>query len=131
MCHLVLLMPLFGLGLFLVLPLELAILFYLLVLVATAWLFYKVVQAMKLAVSVGREALIGQEVEVVVAIDTPSLARYLVRHGGELWGATSGDQFRRGDRALISGFEGTRVRIESLDGGSPVPTMTDSKGKCH
>lgn len=96
MCHLILLMPLFGLGLFLVLPLELAIPSYLLVLVATAWLFYKVVQAMKQPVSAGREALVGQEVEVVLTIDTPSLAQYLVRQGGELWSATSGDQFGLG-----------------------------------
>ncbi|MDP2727840.1 MAG: NfeD family protein [Dehalococcoidia bacterium] len=124
-------MPLFGLGLFLVLPLELAIPSYLLVLVATAWLFYKVVQAMKQPVSVGREALVGQEVEVVLIIETPSMARYLVRHGGELWSATSADEFRRGDRALIAGLEGIRIRIQSLDGGSPVPAMADSREKCH
>lgn len=38
--------------------------------------------------------------------------------------------FRRGDRALIAGFEGTRVRIESLDGRSPA-AVGDSKQKCH
>ena len=131
MCHLVLLMPLFGLGLFLVLPLELAIPSYLLVLVATALLFYKVVQAMKLPVNVGREALVGQEVEVVLTIDTPSMARYLVRHGGELWSAISEGQLNPGEKARIVSFEGTMPRVEPVGAGPAAAAIADRRGTCH
>jgi len=131
MCHLVLLMPLFGLALFWVLPLPIAVPAYLLVLIASAWLFYKVVQAMKLPVYVGSEALLGQEVEVVAQADTFCRARYLVRHGGELWSAISEGQLNPGEKARIVSFEGTMPRVEPVGAGPAAAAIADRRGTCH
>ncbi|MDP2935823.1 MAG: NfeD family protein [Dehalococcoidia bacterium] len=131
MCHLLLLMPLFGLALFLVLPLPIALPAYLLVLVASVMLFYKVMQAMKQPVYVGREALLGQEVEVVAATETPCRARYLVRQGGELWSALSECQLNPGEKARIVSFEGTMPRVEPLGGEAPAGAITNRRETCH
>lgn len=131
MCHLLLLMPLFGLALFWVLPLPIAVPAYLLVLIASAWLFYKVMQAMKLPAYVGWEALVGQEVEVVAPADTLGRGRYLVRHGGELWSALSEGQLNPGEKARIVSFEGAMPRVEAANGGSPSAVTTDRRGTCH
>jgi len=127
----VLLMPLFGLALFLVLPLPIALPAYLMVLVASVMLFYKVIQAMKQPAYVGRESLLGQEVEVVGATDALSRARYLVRHGGELWSALSEGQLNPGEKARIVSFEGAMPRVEPVSSGPPAAVITGKRGKCH
>ncbi|MDO8692035.1 MAG: NfeD family protein [Dehalococcoidia bacterium] len=129
MCHLVLLMPIFGLALFLVLPWPIAVPAYLVVLIVSAVLYYKMMQAMKLPIQVGRETLLGKVVEVVTVVEAPSLARYLVRNGGELWSATSTGEFKRGDNAVVMGFEGSRVVLEPLSGDRGSPPTTQAK--CH
>lgn len=129
MCHLVLLMPIFGLALFPVLPWPMAVPAYLVVLMASAVLYYKTMQAMKLPIQVGRETLLGKVVEVVTVVEAPSLTRYLVRNGGELWSATSTGELGCGDKAVVMGFEGSRVVLEPLS-GDPGSSRT-TQAKCH
>lgn len=100
-------------------------------LIASAWLFYKVMQAMNLPAYVGWEALVGQEVEEVAQADTPCRGRYLVRHRGELWSALSEGRLRPGQRARIVGFEGATPSVEPVDGGPPAATITDRRQACH
>ncbi len=129
MCHLVLLMPLFGLGLFLILPWPVAVPAYMVILLVSALLYLKTIQVMKLPIQVGRETLLGKIVEVVTVVESPSLARYLVRDGGEFWSATSTGEFTRGDKAVVMGFEGGRVVLEPLSGEGVSPPTTQAK--CH
>ncbi len=126
MCHLVLLMPLFGLALFPILPLPVASPLYLMVVAASVLVYYKAYQAMKQPIQVGREALVGKTVEVVAVVDTPSLARYLVREGGELWSASSSGHLRRGDKAVVKRLEGTRLVLMPVSGDTAASAIGDT-----
>ena len=64
MCHLVLLMPVFGLAVFFLLPLPYAAAIYLLILIATALLYRAVVKAMCRRVVTGTEAMLGASASV-------------------------------------------------------------------
>lgn len=80
MCHLVLLMPVLGLGVFFVLPLPVALAAYLLIVGATAVLYKAVIDAMRRRVVTGREALLGARVDV----RRVESGRLVVSLGGEL-----------------------------------------------
>ena len=129
MCHLVLLMPLFGLALFIVLPWPMATPLYLMIVAASALVYYKSMQAMKQPIQVGRESLLGKTVEVVAFVDNPSLARYLVREGGELWSASSPGQLRQGDKAVVHGLEGTHLVLGPISG--EIANFPTAERKCH
>lgn len=131
MCHLLLLAPVFGLVLFLIFPWPIALPVYLLIAIASAFLFYKVVKVMKMPVYVGQEAMLGQEVKVVAPIGTPSAGQYLVRQRGELWSAACMQQLRRGDRAVITGFEGSRPRIQPMDTTVSTAAIAMRGHRCH
>lgn len=59
-CHLLLAMPLIGLGLFFVLPFSTALLLYLIVVALSLLLYVKIVEAMRAPITTGAEALVGQ-----------------------------------------------------------------------
>lgn len=129
MCHLVLLMPVFGLALFPILPWPVAAPTYLMVVAASVLVYYKAYQVMKQPIQVGREALVGKAVEVVAVVDTPSLARYLVREGGELWSASSSCQLRRGDKAVVKRLEGTHLVLMPVSDDIAAFPIADTT--CH
>lgn len=129
MCHAILSMPLIGSVLFFVLPWPIAAPIYLVIVAASALVYFKVIQVMKQPIQVGRETLIGKTVDVVGIVDTPSLARYLVREGGELWSASSTGEFRCGDKAVVKGLEGSRIVLGPISSDSAlIPTI---ESKCH
>ena len=59
-CHLLLAMPLIGLGLFFVLPFSTALLLYLVVVALSLLLYAKIVEAMRTPITTGAEAIVGQ-----------------------------------------------------------------------
>lgn len=59
-CHLLLAMPLIGLGLFFILPFSTAVLLYLIVVAFSLLLYTKIVDAMRVAITTGAQTIVGQ-----------------------------------------------------------------------
>lgn len=110
LCHLILAAPVLGLGLFWFLPLSLALPSYLLVLLASALLYRKIMEDMRLPVMVGREEMIGAAAQVVK--EAPD---GIVKYRGELWSAVSREPISKGTRVRILGFEGMKVVVASME----------------
>ena len=116
-CHLFLMMPLFGLALFVFLPWWTALPLYLLISVVSLLIYTKIIKALHAPVATGREGMIGKEAEVVSAVAPHGAheSRGLISYHGELWGATSEERFRPGERVRIIGVEGTQAIVSGLD----------------
>ena len=109
MCHLILLLPIFGLPLFWIWPLELALPSYLLVLLLSGWVYYYAIAAMRRQVAVGPETLLYSAGEVV-SRDAEGLQ---VRVQSVLWSAHGDEALKTGDAIEVVGIEGLRLRVRS------------------
>jgi len=110
-CHLLLMMPLFGLGLFLVLPWPVALPLYLVVDALSLILYAKIRQGMRQPVRTGREGMQGGTVTVVHKV-TPQGGQ--VRYHNELWDAVSQEWVPEGDQARIVGMRGMQLVVQSV-----------------
>ena len=106
-CHLLLLVPVVGLGLFWVLPWPLASVIYaggvapsLLI----AWVGWRALQAPPM---MGVEAMVGEMGEAIT--DLVPLGQ--VRYRNDLWTARSAEPVRKGERVRITAVEGVRLRV--------------------
>ena len=118
-CHLLLLLPLIGLGLFVILPLPIALPAYL-VLVAISLLVYRsTLQAMHRPVVTGKEAMVG----ATAVAETNLSPTGWVRYRGELWQAVADEPIPAGSRVVIEAVDRIRVRVKRL--GESLPTMPD------
>ena len=93
MCHLVLLLPLFGLTVFWLWPPAVAGPVNLVVLVISAGVYYLALVAMRLPVTVGPEALAGARGKVV-RVESGELQ---VRVRSEVWDASTSEKLSLGD----------------------------------
>ncbi len=115
-CHVLLAMPVIGLGLFFVLPLATALPIYLLVVALSFALYYKITESMHAPVRTGPEALIGRE---VVTTEDGS-----IRWQGEWW--TAQPRLPR-QRVRVVGLKGLNLVVEPVEPAStsgltsPVP----------
>jgi membrane-bound ClpP family serine protease len=108
MCHIVLLSPILAMPLFLFLPFRTAFPAYLAVLLAAAFVYFKIIAAMKSKVRTGMEGMAEGEAVVVEDIDPEGKVRFR----NELWAATSaGNKFFKGQRVKIHGFQGLKVIV--------------------
>jgi membrane-bound ClpP family serine protease len=114
MCHVVLFSPILALPLFFFLPFRTALPAYLAVLLAMAFVYFKIITAMKSKVQTGVEGMTDGEAVVVEDIDPEGK----VRVGNELWAATAeGKRFFKGQRVRICGFQGLKVIVgDSIEG---------------
>jgi membrane protein implicated in regulation of membrane protease activity len=112
MCHIILAFPILALPLFYFLPLRTAVPIYVMVLAVTAFLYFKIISAMKAKVKTGKEGMIGEEAVVIKDINPEGK----VTVWSEIWSATgNGKQFRKGQKVKICGFHGlTAVISEAL-----------------
>ncbi|NIM97238.1 MAG: hypothetical protein GTO24_03875 [candidate division Zixibacteria bacterium] len=112
MCHIILVSPVLALPLFLFLPFRTAMPVYLSVLLATGFVYFKIVSAMKSKVQTGLEGMADGEAVVVEDIDPEGKVRF----GSEIWTATAlGKQFNKGSRVRIFGSEGMKLIVRGLD----------------
>ncbi len=108
MCHIVLFSPILALPLFLFLPFRTALPAYLAVLLAMAFVYFKIITAMKSKVQTGVEGMTDGEAVVVEDIDPEGKVRFK----NELWAATAeGKRFSKGKRVRIYGFQGLKVIV--------------------
>lgn len=114
MCHLVLLLPVFALPVFWLLPLPAAATIYGVIAVVSLVLYAYTVKAMRQPRLNGAEAMLG-EAGRVVEIGERGVTLFF---HGELWRADiEGDPLVPGDEALIVGIDGLRLRIRRKAGG--------------
>ncbi|HZJ03745.1 MAG TPA: NfeD family protein [Thermoleophilia bacterium] len=111
MCHLVLLMPVFGLAVFLFLPLPVAVAAYLVIVAMTVLLYRAIYHAMCRPVVTGKEAMLGARASVT-RVD---LDRLVVCLRGELWTADpagfTGGVPQPGEQVLITKIRGNRLVV--------------------
>ena len=110
MCHLVLILPVLGLGVFLIWPFSTALPVYALILLISGLIYYAMIKAMQQPIRTGSEGLRGQSAEV---IDMQNHEGH-VRIHGEIWQATSSDSFRKGDTATVQAVQGLTLNIARL-----------------
>jgi membrane-bound ClpP family serine protease len=114
MCHLILASPALALPLFIFLPFGTALPVYLAVVLVSAFVYLKVVAAMKSRVHTGLEAMTGEEAVVVEDINPEGRVRF----GHEIWEATGkGKKFIKGKKVRIREIQGLRLIVEPLDEG--------------
>jgi len=108
MCHIILFSPILALPLFLFLPFRTALPAYIMVLLASGFVYFKIIAAMKSKVQTGMEGMADGEAVVVEDIDPEGK----VRVGNELWAATAeGKRFSEGEMVKIYGFQGLKVIV--------------------
>lgn len=114
MCHLVLLLPVFGLVVFWLFPLPVAAPIYMLILAFSVWMYRAIMQAMNRPVVTGSEGMVGQIGEVV---DVSRNFFGILVHG-EIWKAKSASVVRKGQRVRVIGLEGLVLKVEDADAQS-------------
>ena len=108
-CHLLLATPILGLGLFFVLPFGTALVIYLVLVLLSLLLYYKIVESMQTPVITGSQALIGQ---VVTTSEDGS-----IRWQGEWWTARP---VLPNQKVRIIGLRGLEVQVVPV--ADPVPS---------
>ena len=116
MCHLIFLVPLAGIPLFWLLPLEYALPINVLLWIVVGLAGYKVVKAMMMSPNDGFKSLIGRDA-IVVAVESQGYGQYLVKAGHELWTAQCSETLRLGERVKIAAAEGIKLVVKREDTG--------------
>jgi membrane protein implicated in regulation of membrane protease activity len=106
-----LLLPLFGIAVFWLLPIPQSILSYLGILLLSGLLYWIVVRAMKKRHTYGIESMIGAEAKVVSRLSPRGNAQYTVRFHGELWNANSSDQLELNEKVIILSVNGLTLLV--------------------
>lgn len=114
MCHLILLLPVFGLAVFLVWPLSMAGPFYTVIFVLSLLMYVLVIRVMRRPVVTGSEALIDSRALVVGANGN----HWRVRVGNEVWEADASEPLRRGESVRVVGIDGLRLKVSRLGSGA-------------
>lgn len=110
-CHVLLMMPLLGLGLFALLPWPVALPIYLALVAVSLGLYAKVIHGMRQPVQSGQEAMLG----AVATVTRDIASQGQVRYGNELWSAVSEQRLTAGQQARIMGFDGIRLVVRRVD----------------
>ena len=118
MCHLILLMPVLGLPIFWLMPLNLAVPIYVVIVLMSAFFYWLITRAMRKPIQDGFQSLIGTEAEVVSKQASGKPARYIIRSQGELWSAYSTDNLQLGEQVNIVAVRGIGVVIERAENRS-------------
>ena len=105
-CHLLLMSPVVGLGLFLILPWTTALPLYLVVVALSLWLYVKIMESMRRPVTTGGEGLLGRVAEV-----RPDGSLSVM---GERWLIARADGLRPGQRVRIVGLDGLRLEVRPV-----------------
>jgi membrane-bound ClpP family serine protease len=108
MCHIILSFPLLALPLFYFLPFWTALPIYLLILLVTVFIYFKLIVAMKYKVRTGKEGMLGEEALVIEDINPEGK----VEVWSEIWTATgNGKKFQKGQKVKVCGFDRLKVIV--------------------
>ncbi len=106
-CHLLLMSPVIGLGLFLIMPWTVALPLYLAVIALSFWLYFKIMKSTQRPVTTGSEGLLGQVAEL-----GPDGS---LRVRGERWLIAGRDGLSPGRRVRIVGLRGLRLEVQPVE----------------
>ena len=110
MCHIVLILPVLGLVVFLILPFDIALPVYAVILSISIYFYITIMKAMKKPVETGREEMMHEMVNV---LDTIKPAGH-VKFQNEIWNASSDETLRKGDKAEIVGLNGLTLIVKKI-----------------
>ncbi len=130
MCHLLLFMPVIGLPLFWLVPLNFAIPIYIAIVLVSGLLYWLIMRSMRSIPVSGAESLLGSEAEVVSRSSAGHIAQYLVRSQGELWSARSAYSLQAGETVRVAAVNGASLVVERGDCGSHPDRPSDAGRGC-
>jgi membrane-bound serine protease (ClpP class) len=107
MHHLLLLVVVFGWILLLFLSWQLALPLYVIAVIISLMIYWKIIKAQRKAPVIGKRAMIGDQA-VVVRVDGEDIE---VEYEGEMWRAVSPEPLQKGQRVIIKGVEGLTLRV--------------------
>lgn len=102
MCHLIFLIPVIGLGVFLLFPFEAALPLYVVILATSVLLYFVIWRALRLPIQTGAEGMIGKEARVVQDLNPDGV----IQLWNELWSARSREPIAKGERVIILAVNG-------------------------
>jgi membrane-bound serine protease (ClpP class) len=106
-CHVLLMSPVIGLGLFLILPWPVALPLYLVIVALSLFLYGKVMQSMRQPVTTGQEGLLGRVAEI-----GPEGS---LKVAGERWLIARPAAWQPGQQVRIIGFSGLHLEVQPVD----------------
>jgi membrane protein implicated in regulation of membrane protease activity len=130
MCHLVLLMPVFAIALFWVLPPQVSLPLYTVIVAISGLFYWAISRSMMRPVVTGAEALIGGRARVLQKTGKRS-SRYLVRAGNEIWTANGAEDLRPGDEVMITAMDSIRLVVAPQPVGSSGLESRPRERHCH
>ena len=107
MHHLLLILPLLGLILFVFLLWQVALPLYMVMLVVSLGIYWKIIQAQRRRPVIGKKAMIGGRA-VVVRVGGDAVE---VEYEGEIWRAVSLEPLHQGQQVIIEAMEGLALRV--------------------
>jgi membrane-bound serine protease (ClpP class) len=110
MHHLLLILPLLGLILFAFLLWQVALPLYMVMLVVSLAIYWKIIQAQRRRPVIGKRAMIGDRA-VVVRVGGDAVE---VEYEGEIWRAISPEPLHQGQQVIIESVEGLILRVVPL-----------------
>jgi membrane-bound serine protease (ClpP class) len=110
MHHLLLILPLLGLILFVFLLWQVALPLYMVMLIVSLAIYWKIIQAQRRRPVIGKRAMIGDRA-VVVRIGGDAVE---VEYEGEIWRAVSPEPLHQGQQVVIESVEGLVLRVAPL-----------------
>ena len=110
MHHLLLILPLLGLILFVFLLWQVALPLYMVMLVVSLAIYWKIIQAQRRRPVIGKRAMIGDRA-VVVRVGGDAVE---VEYEGEIWRAVSPEPLHQGQQVVIESVEGLILRVAPL-----------------
>ena len=113
MHHLLLLVVLLGWILFLILSWQIALPLYMIAVIISLLIYWKIIQAQRRQPVIGKRAMIGDQAVVVKAEGSDIEVEYQ----GEIWRAVSGQSLQVGQTVIIEGVEGLILRVVPLKPG--------------
>ena len=111
-------MPVLGLPIFWLIPLNFAIPSYIVIVLISILLYWLIARAMRKPLQDGFQSLIGTEAKVISKMTSVHSAQYLVRSQGELWSAYATDTLQPGEQVNIVAVRGIGVVVKQAENGS-------------
>ena len=110
MCHLILMLPLLALVAFWIWPISIAGPFYAVVALASGFMYFFLMSAMRQPVQTGAEGLLQSTGRVIDANN----GIFLIQMHSEIWKARSPDELHVGDTVKIVGMNGLSLDVQKL-----------------
>jgi membrane protein implicated in regulation of membrane protease activity len=120
MCHILFVLPLIGLILFWILPLQQAVLLYSLLLIVCSIFFWLMWKDFWRPVRTGVEGMVGSKAEVIRGRN----GRSKVAFRGEIWDAVSHADLSAGQTVKITGVERMKLLVEAVKPAATVGENT-------